>query len=126
MQERPAIYPYVLIAVLSVHRIIAGLALGAPVDTEDIWVIFAAIIAHKSSAAFALAVSCVRAGLEWGLSIRLLAFFTVTTPAGVLIGTAVSSFFDNRAEISFDVTISACSVASIQRVRSAISLICRL
>ena len=115
-----------LIALLSVHRIIAGLALGAPVDTEDIWVIFVAIIAHKSSAAFALAVSCVRAGLEWGLSIRVLAFFTVTTPAGVLIGTAVSSFFDNRAEISFDVTISACSVASIQRVRSAISLICRL
>ena len=118
MQERPAIYPYVLIAVLSVHRIIAGLALGAPVDTEDIWVIFVAIIAHKSSAAFALAVSCVRAGLEWGLSIRLLAFFTVTTPAGVLIGTAVSSFFDNRAEISFDATFTALAAGTFVYIAS--------
>ena len=118
LHERPAIYPYVLIAALSVHSIIAGLALGAQVDTEDIWVIFVAIIAHKSSAAFALTVSCVRAGLDRGLSLRLLAAFTVTTPAGVLVGAAVSSALDNRAEIYFDATFTALAAGTFLYIAS--------
>ncbi|MEO1057161.1 MAG: ZIP family metal transporter [Actinomycetota bacterium] len=118
LEERPAIYPYVLIVALSVHSIIAGLALGAQLDTTQIWVIFVAIIAHKSSAAFALSVSFVRGGLDRGLSLRLLAAFTLTTPAGVLVGAAVSSILDNRAEIYFDATFTAMAAGTFLYIAS--------
>lgn len=118
LHKQPAIYPYVLITALSVHSVIAGLALGAQVDLKDVWVIFVAIIAHKSSAAFALSVSCVRAGLDRRMSLRFLAMFALTTPTAVLIGAGVSSVLDGRAEVYFDATFTALAAGTFLYIAS--------
>ena len=54
LSESATIYPYLLAIVLSVHSVLAGMALGAE-DTIAGWlVIFIAIMAHKGAAGFAL------------------------------------------------------------------------
>ena len=51
------IYPLVLLVVLSIHSIIAGIALGLEAEVAASVVVMLAILFHKGSAAFALMVS---------------------------------------------------------------------
>ena len=51
---------YAVVAALAIHSLLAGLALGAEGELNRALVIFVAILAHKSTAGFALGVSLVR------------------------------------------------------------------
>ena len=51
---------YAVVTTLAVHSFLAGLALGAEAELSGVLVIFLAILAHKSTAGFALGVSLVR------------------------------------------------------------------
>lgn len=118
LHERPEVYPYALIVALSVHSILAGMALGAQDRLGNIMIIFAAIIAHKSSAAFALGVSFVRGGLDHALAMRLMTAFTLTTPVGVVLGTAISGALDGRTELYFDSTFTALAAGTFVYIAS--------
>jgi zinc transporter 1/2/3 len=86
---RPAIFPYVLLLVLSVHSLIAGAALGLETTVGASVAILVAIVAHKGSAAFALGVSMAQGAVDPGRARRLMALFASTTPLGILVGALV-------------------------------------
>ncbi len=97
-EGREGIGAYVVLAALSVHSMLAGLALGAEASMASAFILFFAIFAHKSTAGFALGVSLVRSGVTRTRSWLLLGLFAVSTPAGILVGTGLEVFLEGSAE----------------------------
>ena len=77
--RRYALAPYVLALILSVHSIIAGMALGAESSLVTSAALFTAIIAHKGVAGFALGVSIRNDGVARAQAIGLIALFAAMT-----------------------------------------------
>eukprot|EP00045_Choanoeca_perplexa_P005485 m.46431 g.46431 ORF g.46431 m.46431 type:complete len:300 (-) comp13150_c0_seq4:112-1011(-) len=69
---------------LSIHSIIAGLALGTSSDTAT--AVFIAIIAHKGLAGFSLGVEIHGSSLGKWMQVTLIAIFAAATPLGTVIG----------------------------------------
>ncbi len=95
-QHHDTLSAYAVLTALSIHSLLAGLALGAQPDLSRAIVISVAIIAHKSAAGFALGVSLARSPLPTAQSWRLVALFAVATPIGGLIGTFLGEALDGR------------------------------
>ena len=87
---------YAVLTALSIHSLLAGLALGAQPELKRALIISVAIIAHKSAAGFALGVSLTRSSLSTRQAWRLVALFAGATPVGGLLGAAVGASFDGR------------------------------
>ncbi|MCK5451666.1 MAG: ZIP family metal transporter, partial [Candidatus Omnitrophica bacterium] len=91
--------PYILAFVLSVHSIIAGIALG----TEDVitkaFIILIAIVAHKGSAVFALAVNLNKEGVTGKRLRKIVTLFSFMTPVGIVCGLVLTAFLQNKAEL---------------------------
>lgn len=100
-------YPYMLTLVLSAHSLIAGIALGAEGTVSGAAVILLAILAHKGSAAFALGVSLLRAGLEAGMVRRIVLLFSATTPTGILLGAGLTRLMTGSGEAAFEAVFDA-------------------
>ena len=78
--------------VLSIHSVIAGIALGIESELAASLLVMIAILSHKGSAAFALMVSVQSAGADRARLKRVLAIFVVMTPLGIMLGTLASGF----------------------------------
>ena len=85
-RTRRSIYPFVLLALLSIHSVIAGISLGLEEHGIDLTLIVVGILAHKGSAAFALMVSSHAAGVERRAQWKMLFAFSLMTPGSVLVG----------------------------------------
>ena len=100
------IYPVILLVVLSVHSVILGLALGAQQALSGAIIVFLAIVAHKGAAGFALGVGYENAGVRHRRALPQLAFFSVMTPLGIVIGASIgfvlSAGSDRLFEAIFD------------------------
>lgn len=96
------INPYIIVLVLSVHSVIAGIALGAEEHVTRALVILFAILAHKGSASFAIGINLARKGFMKGQLIKVTTFFSVMTPIGVLIGAGFSKFLTGGGEEVFE------------------------
>lgn len=83
--SRP-VYPFLLLALLSVHSVIAGVSLGLEPHLLASLVLLLGILCHKGSAAFALMVSVHAAGLPSATQRGVLATFAAMTPFGVVAG----------------------------------------
>jgi solute carrier family 39 (zinc transporter), member 1/2/3 len=97
-----AIYPYILMATLSVHSIITGMALGLEDQLISAGAILFAILAHKSTAAIALSVSFTREDVPARRSRNLQRMFYTTTPIGILLGTWWSVSIEGPGEAKFE------------------------
>ncbi len=95
--EKSESYPYVLISILSIHSIIAGIALGTEHQIGQSIIITIVILAHKGSAAFALAISMLKSGIEKKNIVKLIAMFSFMTPFGIMIGTFISNVLSGDA-----------------------------
>lgn len=82
-------YPYVLLIVLSVHSVIVGLALGAQQSVYGVFIVFAAILAHKSVAGFALGIGYAKTRIPWRSAMPKIAFFAASTPVAILAATVI-------------------------------------
>lgn len=91
------IYPVVLLIVLSLHSIIAGIALGLEAEMAASLLVMTAILCHKGSAAFALVVSALASGASSGKARRTLVIFATMTPIGIVIGTGASTLLEGPA-----------------------------
>jgi zinc transporter 1/2/3 len=89
--------PYLLAGVLGFHSLLAGLALGAEASLAGSVALFAAVAAHKGSAAFSLGVGLVRGGLPARRRLGILAAFCLSTPAGILAGAGVARLLAGQA-----------------------------
>lgn len=85
------VYPYVLLAMLSIHSIVAGIALGLEPHVAGLVAVFIGILFHKGPAAFALIVSTHASGLNISIQKKILIAFSIMTPIGIIIG--ISSGF---------------------------------
>jgi len=99
--------PTVLMMALSVHSIIAGIALGA----EDIFsravILFIPILAYKISAVFALEVNLHRAGIQSKLVKKASSIFCFVTPLGIIIGSILAVFLEGKLGNLFEATFDA-------------------
>lgn len=87
------IYPYVLLAMLSIHSIVAGIALGLEEQIAGAITLLIGIVFHKGPAAFALILSTHMAGIHRSRQQAFLAFFCVMTPLGIVLGASSSVLF---------------------------------
>lgn len=99
-QMRPWIL--VLLLVLSVHSVIAGMALGAQGSVTGAIIVFIAIVAHKSVAGFALGISYRRAGYSPRNVAPAATLFCTMTPIGILAGAAVTALVPNAGRHAFE------------------------
>ena len=105
--SRQPIYPLVLLVVLSIHSVIAGIALGIEAELAASVLVMIAILSHKGSAAFALIVSVQAAGADRRRLLRVLTIFVVMTPLGILFGTAASEVFEGDTALLVEGTFNA-------------------
>lgn len=93
---------YILAVTLSIHSVLAGAALGAEDTLAGSLVILLAIVGHKTSAAFALAVSLHRAGMGSARLMGLITLFSLTTPLGIGMGAGFSAMAAGSGEALFE------------------------
>lgn len=111
-------YPYLLLLTLSIHSIIAGMALGAQQSLAGFLVIVIAILAHKSAAGFALGVSLHRIGVPLSRARSLILGFAVMTPIGIAVGTVVAAILDSSDEQVFEALFDAIAAGTFLYIAS--------
>ena len=87
----------VLLVALSIHSIIAGIALGLEPEVAASVLVMLGILFHKGSAAFALMVSAHSAGADSRRLTFILSVFVVMTPLGILVGTVAANLLEGTA-----------------------------
>jgi len=115
-RDRAGLTAYTVMAALSLHSLLAGLALGAEPEAAGALVIFVAVMAHKSTAGFALGVSLVRSPLTRRRAWRLLGAFALATPLGILIGTAVGESLAGPTRLFFEASFLALAAGTFAYV----------
>lgn len=83
--------PYILLAAISVHSILAGLTLGVQKSRQNVLTIFTAIAAHKAPAALSIGSSFVNGKASKMVSITSMIVFSLTTTCGIFIGMGLGS-----------------------------------
>lgn len=91
-----------LFLVLSIHSLLAGMALGVEAHPAQAIAILIAIVAHKGSAAFALGLRSTEAHY-W----RRMTAFALMTPIGVVIGTGITLLLQSQSEQRFEAVFDA-------------------
>lgn len=91
-----------LTVVLSVHSILAGMALGT-FDTYSASLgVLLAIVAHKSAAAFSLAANVLPLHISNRYRWAMLAVFSLSTPVGVFLGGYIAGMLNQEYEDPFE------------------------
>jgi zinc transporter 1/2/3 len=116
--ESDGLFPYVLIVALSLHSILAGVALGTQDSVSNGLIIFLAIFVHKATAGFALGVSLARSTIERRRSLRLVALFAAMTPAGILVGMSLDRAVLSSSEAYLDATVLALAAGTFIYIAS--------
>ncbi len=80
------VMPYMAALILIIHSLIEGGVLGINATMATAFVIFIAIIAHKSSESFALAVILNRSQITLKIIIIIVGLFSLMTPLGIVLG----------------------------------------
>lgn len=111
-------YPYFLIAALSIHSLIAGVALGAQDGFRGIVALFLALVAHKMTEGFALGISLARADIGSRRAHGLLALFAGMTPLGIAVGLAASELLRGGPERLVDAIFLALAAGTFIYIAS--------
>jgi zinc transporter 1/2/3 len=119
--QRPA-YPFVLTLILSIHSILAGIALGAEPSFISSLAIFIAIVGHKGSAGFALAVSLQRTEVGRRAILNRIVFFSLMTPLGIGIGSVFVSLLTGTTSLGFEAVFDSLAAGSFIYI-SAVDII---
>ena len=88
-----------LVILLSIHSLIAGMAIGAETTVAATVAILIAIIAHKGPEGYALGLSLYEAGRERSDLIRTVLLYSLMTPIGIVIGMLLAEILTGEAQI---------------------------
>lgn len=88
-----------LVILLSVHSLIAGMAIGSETTVAATVAILIAIIAHKGPEGYALGLSLYEAGRERSDLIRTVLLYSIMTPIGIVIGMLLAEILTGEAQI---------------------------
>jgi len=92
------VLPIIMIAMIAIPSFLLGTALGLSASTSAVF-IFIAIMIHKGSAGFGLALNLVRSTLTRVQSAIIYCFFLFATPLGILVGSDVHEFLSGSEMI---------------------------
>ncbi len=97
---------------LSIHSLIEGAALGINMTISGAFVIFIAIIVHKSLACFALIMSLRRANFSKKRVMGMLLLFSLMTPAGIFLASFIGNALEHDASIMAEAVLNAITAGS--------------
>lgn len=87
LQYHNALYTSVSVLVaISLHAVLAGVALGMGTTTSRVASVAVAICSHKAPAAFSVGSKFMRSGLPMSHVVALVLVFTLVTPFGIVVG----------------------------------------
>lgn len=109
---------YVLLAGLSVHSVLSGIALGAQTSLERALAVSAALVCHKATEGFALGVSLARNEVPSRLALRLLFAFAAATPIGIAGGAITARLLADSVASAFEGAFSAIAAGTFLYVAS--------
>lgn len=95
----PAIIPLIMASMIAAPSFFLGVALGVS-DPLAAALIFVAIVLHKGTAAFALALSMSRSTLSRRQALLLFSLFALSTPLGIVAGGVAREYFTGSALIA--------------------------
>ena len=96
--------PIIMTAMIGICSFLLGTALGVS-DTLAAIMVFFAIIAHKGSAAFALALTMIKSKMTRTQSYVAFLSFALATPLGIIVGSFVHHFLVGEAALIFKAVI---------------------
>jgi len=82
--------PFLLVMLLSIHSLVEGAAIGTSINLAETSMIFFAVIAHKASESFALAVNLHHYDLSTKNIQLIMAIFSFITPLGIFIASLIT------------------------------------
>jgi len=97
-KRKLSLHLIVLTAILSVHSVIAGIALGTEHNLTHSAIILFAILAHKGSASFALSVNLLKERTPQNIVFKIISFFCFMTPIGIIIGLLIDRAMSGTAQ----------------------------
>ena len=101
----PSVIPVALTAIIAMPSFFLGASLGMS-DRIAGFLIFIAVILHKGTAAFALAMAMVRSTLTRVQGICLLTCFAFMTPLGILAGGLTGEYLSGNAQLIKAIVLS--------------------
>jgi len=93
----PPLLPILLTVLIGIPSFFLGVALGISADVFAILLILVAVLAHKGSAGFALALAMIRSTLPRRAVWILYLVFALATPVGVFVGGDLERFLSGEA-----------------------------
>lgn len=88
--------PMLLTALISIHALSEGIALGINQDVASILLIFIAIAVHKSSEGFAVAIQLLKSRLKFKHIVLLFTLFSFMSPLGISLGFSAHYFVHGK------------------------------
>lgn len=72
-----------IILALSIHQIFEGLAIGLEQDTSHVWILLAAVAAHKLVIAFCVGFEIASTDISFLTATACVAIFAIASPIGI-------------------------------------------
>ena len=94
------VVPILLLALIGVPSFFLGAAIGVSQDLFSIILILVAVLAHKSTAGFALALKMMQSTLSRPKVVILFLLFALSTPIGILIGDDLATTLGSSAMLT--------------------------
>jgi zinc transporter 1/2/3 len=88
--------PFVIAIIIIIHSLIEGATLGVNTTFATASIIFLAIIAHKSSESFTLAITLNRSSISLKNTLIVIGIFSLMTPLGIALGTTLTFYLHER------------------------------
>lgn len=96
---------FLLITALSFHSVMEGLAIGLAIDVADVWYLFLAVTVHECTILLCIGMEMVASCPSASTVIMYIVVFALVSPAGVLLGTLITSFLSETGSLPFQSTI---------------------
>jgi len=94
----PPIIPVIMTVMIAIPSFLLGTALGISGTASAVF-IFLAVMAHKASAGFGLALTMVRSTMTRRQTFILYTLFAISTPAGIVLGADMHEFLSGSAMV---------------------------
>uniref|UniRef100_A0A1B6LZ37 Zinc/iron transporter n=1 Tax=Graphocephala atropunctata TaxID=36148 RepID=A0A1B6LZ37_9HEMI len=103
VEPKPTSYlrSVLLLAVLSLHSLFEGLAIGLQTDIKSILNIFAAVVIHKVIVAFSVGLNLLQSQLHMASVVSLDVLFALMSPSGLVLGLFVNRYQSNPRQQLF-------------------------
>lgn len=105
--DSKTIAPFLLVLLLSIHSLVEGAAIGTSFSLAETSMIFFAVIAHKGSESFALAINLHHYNLSTKNIQKIITIFSFITPLGIFVASLIMYALQTSAGNILGATLNA-------------------